>query len=109
LCFLISSGVKYIGEVPSLSGGNVGTQSDCNVSFDVRTKLPNYASLTADNFFFAAKGYVSGFSSFSGASVSISYNATNGTLTTTRGNYANGAKWYVSGKAYYISDPLPTS
>lgn len=96
--------IIYIGNAPN--SGNSAT-----LTFDVKSKVSDWANCTADNFFLAPKGSQAGFSSFSWFTFSKSYNASTGVLSVTRG-YGNGgtsAYMFISGDVYYISEPLPTA
>lgn len=96
------------------SGGGVVVQflanvaGGANVNLDVSNILPNYAELTADNFFYNLTGITIRDAS-SAPTLAKNYNASTGVLTinTSVGSGVNYCE--TSGKLYYISDALPTS
>lgn len=103
-CLAKGASIIYVGNAPS-------TGNQATLTFDVKSKVSDWANATADNFFLAPKGTQTGFSSFSQFTFSISYNATTGTLSVTRGNGTGGSSAYmfISGDVYYTSEALPTS
>ena len=88
--------------------GYTGIEGSDYFTYNIKKLLPNYATLSADNFFLSGVGWVAQGASHT-SSITKTYNADTGLLSIRRGNslgsgtYRGGLFGYV----YYISEPLP--
>ncbi|ADL36144.1 hypothetical protein bpr_II206 (plasmid) [Butyrivibrio proteoclasticus B316] len=75
-------------------------------TFDVRSKVADYANATHDNFFCTVTGMAVRNISYGNPTPSWTYNASSGSLSVSAG-WSGEYPLYCSGYIYYISEPLP--
>lgn len=89
--------VKYLADL------RTSYQQD---TFDIRSQLTNYSSLTSNNFFIipsAVQGFTDG-STITDGSVYIQYTASSGMVLVNKGYRAANVAVITAGKLYYRSD-----